>query len=199
MKNTTEQAGGVRERKRQQTLERIAEVSLHLFVANGYEETTLDAIAAAAGIARRTFFYYYKSKDEMLIALQCEGFVKALHQAFVELPMGTTRLDALRKSLPKLVASFENDRTLAIADIMDSTESLRVRKLSIFIEMESALFSAMARAWPASADQAGHRLMATIAVGVLRLSMEQWREDPDASRFAEKVRRNFDLLERVLI
>ena len=36
-------------------------------VAKGYEATTLDEIAAAAGISRRTFFYYFKSKDDILL------------------------------------------------------------------------------------------------------------------------------------
>ena len=51
---------GPRERKRQQTLARIAEAGLKLFIENGYEATTLDAIAAAAGISRRTFFLLFE-------------------------------------------------------------------------------------------------------------------------------------------
>jgi hypothetical protein len=43
---------------------------LKLFVANGYEATTLEAVAAAAGISRRTFFHYFKSKEELLLAWQ---------------------------------------------------------------------------------------------------------------------------------
>ncbi len=46
-----------RERKRKQTAQRIAETGVRMFVEKGFEETTLDAIAEAAGIARRTFFH----------------------------------------------------------------------------------------------------------------------------------------------
>jgi AcrR family transcriptional regulator len=53
---------GLRERKKRETLQRIAETGLKLFIAQGYEGTTLEAIAEAAGISRRTFFYYFKSK-----------------------------------------------------------------------------------------------------------------------------------------
>ncbi len=59
---------GLRERKRRETLRRIAEEGLKLFLTNGYEATTLDEIAEAAGISRRTFFYYLKSKEEILLA-----------------------------------------------------------------------------------------------------------------------------------
>jgi mycofactocin system transcriptional regulator len=44
-------------------LERVA---LDLFIRHGFAETTLDDIAAAAGIARRTFFGYYSSKNDVV-------------------------------------------------------------------------------------------------------------------------------------
>jgi mycofactocin system transcriptional regulator len=44
-------------------LERIA---LDLFLRHGFQETTVDDIAAAAGIARRTFFGYYSSKNDVV-------------------------------------------------------------------------------------------------------------------------------------
>jgi TetR/AcrR family transcriptional regulator, regulator of mycofactocin system len=42
-------------------LERVA---LDLFTSRGFEETTVDDVAAAAGIGRRTFFRYYASKND---------------------------------------------------------------------------------------------------------------------------------------
>jgi TetR/AcrR family transcriptional regulator, regulator of mycofactocin system len=48
------------------TPERLAEIALDLFVANGFDETTVDDVAAAAGIARRTFFAYYPSKNDLV-------------------------------------------------------------------------------------------------------------------------------------
>jgi mycofactocin system transcriptional regulator len=43
-------------------LERAAFI---LFAANGFDETTVDDIAAAAGIGRRTFFRYFPSKNDI--------------------------------------------------------------------------------------------------------------------------------------
>ena len=61
---------GLREEKRQQTLKRITQTALGLFARHGYEATTLDMIAADAGISRRTFFHYFKSKDDILLSQQ---------------------------------------------------------------------------------------------------------------------------------
>ncbi len=48
MKGASEKPEGLRERKRRETSERIIKKGLKLFVKNGYEATTLDAIAEAA-------------------------------------------------------------------------------------------------------------------------------------------------------
>lgn len=39
---------------------------MHLFASQGYEATTVDEIAAAAGVARRTFFRHFRSKEEAI-------------------------------------------------------------------------------------------------------------------------------------
>jgi AcrR family transcriptional regulator len=46
---------------------RIAAAARELFAANGYENTTVDAIAERAGVARRTFFRYFRSKDDAIL------------------------------------------------------------------------------------------------------------------------------------
>ncbi|WP_214104857.1 TetR family transcriptional regulator [Acrocarpospora catenulata] len=43
---------------------RLAEAAVALFDENGYDETTVDDIAARAGVSRSTFFRYYRSKDD---------------------------------------------------------------------------------------------------------------------------------------
>jgi AcrR family transcriptional regulator len=46
---------------------RIAAAARELFATNGYEHTTVDAIAERAGVARRTFFRYFRSKDDAIL------------------------------------------------------------------------------------------------------------------------------------
>jgi len=48
------------------TRARIAAAAFDLFAAQGYDGTTVDAIAERAGIARRTFFRYFHSKDDVI-------------------------------------------------------------------------------------------------------------------------------------
>ena len=119
---------GLRERKRRQTLQRIAEVGLSLFLRKGYEATTLDEIAAAAGISRRTFFYYFKSKDEVLLAY-LGGYAVTRICAVEPVDVETHELGLTRRALPMrglrrrhLAAALRRDAASSSAKI-SSTRS----------------------------------------------------------------------------
>ena len=53
-------------RRRSTTPEHITDVALGLFTAHGFAEVSVDDVAQAAGIARRTLFRYYASKSAIL-------------------------------------------------------------------------------------------------------------------------------------
>ncbi len=55
-----------RDRKTRETRARIAEAALDLFVSDGYAETTIDQIAEAAGVSRRTIFRHFATKEAIL-------------------------------------------------------------------------------------------------------------------------------------
>ncbi len=49
---------------REETRARIEQAALDLFTAQGFEQVTIDEIAEAAGISRRTFFRYVSAKAD---------------------------------------------------------------------------------------------------------------------------------------
>jgi len=59
-------AGQARRAKGEQTRAAIVEAALRLFRENGYEATTMRAIARAAGVATGNAYYYYSSKEELI-------------------------------------------------------------------------------------------------------------------------------------
>src|SRR5580692_3253851 len=166
---------GLRERKKRETLQRIAETGLKLFIAHGYEGTTLEAIAEAAGISRRTFFYYFKSKEEVLLAWQGSGFLDALRPAMLEESPRQAPLAAVRHCLLKLISRYETKESIIVDRLMRSTEALRARKQAIFIEMEEALFAAMRELWPQPQRRTTLRMVAMVSIGAMRLAVEDWR------------------------
>jgi AcrR family transcriptional regulator len=60
------QAGGRRDRKKDETRQALREAAHRLFAEKGFSHTTIDDITEAADVSRRTFFRYYDSKDDLL-------------------------------------------------------------------------------------------------------------------------------------
>jgi AcrR family transcriptional regulator len=56
----------LRDRKTRETRTRIAEAALDLFLSQGYVDTTIDQIARAADVSRRTVFHHFPTKSAML-------------------------------------------------------------------------------------------------------------------------------------
>ena len=164
---------GLRERKRRETLQRIAEVGLQLFLAKGYEATTLDEIAAAAGISRRTFFYYFKSKDDILLAY-LDGYGVALKAAVLENASTGAPLDVARDAVLKVATRTEAPETIATARLMRNVKALRARGQVGYLQREQALYEALCALWPGKERREGLRFVAMASMGATRLAVDTW-------------------------
>jgi len=194
MKDRVKKAEGRRERKRRKTREQILEAGLRLFVENGYDATTLDAIAAAAGISRRTFFSYFGSKEELLLARHDGGFLAALGPALRETCPGKTPLEAAEACLLDLASRYEGSDAVTVHRLMRSTDALRIRKDALFVEIERELCRAMGELWPADDRRDELRIVAMMVVGTLRLALDDWSADAAGRPLGHHLRKNFDLL-----
>jgi AcrR family transcriptional regulator len=66
---------------REDRLEKIYEKALELFVANGYEQTSLSRIAKAIGLTKAGLYHYFSSKEDLLF------FVHECHMERVFIPI----------------------------------------------------------------------------------------------------------------
>jgi AcrR family transcriptional regulator len=175
----------------------ITGAALRLFLKNGYDETTLDDIAAEADIARRTFFGYFKSKEEILHAAIDTGFIAALRTAFVRVDRDERPFDAVRRKLAQLVSRFESKESIAIERLIRSTGALWARKQVIFLRLERNLFDSLRDVW-ADEDENALRLVAMVGIAVMRLGMDTWWNDRGQRSLAAHVREAFATLKSVL-
>jgi AcrR family transcriptional regulator len=198
MSKTEKVSNDLRERKRRLTLDRIAEIGLKLFVENGYESTTLDAIAAASGISRRTFFYYLKSKEDVLMAHESGNFPHALRPTFLKQSPKQSPLDAARKTFVALASMYETKESIVADRIVRSIDTLRLRKEALLVQMEEVLAEAMYELWPDRSRRPALRLDAMMAIGTLRFARENWRKDDAARPLTHYIDEAFDLLDHRL-
>ncbi|MCC6804309.1 MAG: TetR family transcriptional regulator [Anaerolineae bacterium] len=54
-------------RKRQVVRDALSDAAAELFCKRGFEAVTVEEIAQAAGVSRRTFFRYYESKEDVMV------------------------------------------------------------------------------------------------------------------------------------
>jgi AcrR family transcriptional regulator len=197
MNNVEKAPTGLRERKRQQTLARIAETGLKLFIENGYEATTLDAIAEAAGISRRTFFYYLKSKEDVLLAHESGDIPRVLRPTFLKQSPKQSPVAAARKTFLVLASRYMAKESVLADRILRSSETLRLRKEALLIQMEEVLAEAMYELWPDEARRPELRLAAMMAMGTLRFAKDSWRQEDAAHPLTHYIDEAFDLLKQL--
>ena len=121
-------ASGLRERHRERTRAELEEAALRLFDERGYDAVTVEDIAAAADVSRRTFFRYFPGKEDVFFGDQKER-AEQLRQALAACPRQEPPLSALRHAVLVMTADIELDREqlLRRARIMAATPSLYAR------------------------------------------------------------------------
>ena len=76
----------------------LTQIGIQLFTENGYDETSVDDIAAAAGIARRTFFGYYPSKADVVWG-DFDAEVDRMSDHLAGMPADVGLMEAVRRAV----------------------------------------------------------------------------------------------------
>ncbi|HEY0930719.1 MAG TPA: helix-turn-helix domain-containing protein [Gemmatimonas sp.] len=181
---------GLRERKQRETRIRIAEKGLKLFLKHGYDAVTLDDIAEAAGISRRTFFSYFKSKEDVVLVWQTASWTTMLAELRAVSP-DTPPLEAVRAMLVRNAAPYESAQMRTIDNLMRSNDTLIARKSALYVVHEQLLYEMLCEVWRQPELRPTLRLVAMISVGVMRLSIETWRAEEGVRSAAEVLNETF--------
>ncbi|WP_280835041.1 TetR family transcriptional regulator [Mycolicibacterium frederiksbergense] len=122
---------GLRARKKQRTRAMLIEAAVALCDRQGFEETTVEQIAAVAAVSPRTFSRYFASKEAVVLAFVDE-VVELIAQELVKQPPGISDIEALFRAHVQAFLNTETapptaltaDRLLASARIISSSGAL---------------------------------------------------------------------------
>lgn len=175
---------GRREQHKLTTRRALEQSALRLFARDGFDETSVEAIAADAGVSARTFFRYFATKDEVL-EMGREERQAELRTRIREL--AATDLDDLgvvRQAVVDLARGFESDRhrVLLRQRAAASSPVLRGRLYDTFQSWEYVVAREL------GGDRSA-RVLAAVGFAVFRASMGVWLEE--GGSLPELVQRGF--------
>jgi AcrR family transcriptional regulator len=138
----------MRERTRRLAQAELTVIAQDLFVKHGYEETTVEQIAAAAGMSKRTFFRYFASKDDLVIG-KYDLLGDQMAEALRSRPEDEPVWDSMRRLFDSVLGYVDDPvlraRNDAMEHIVHSTLSLRAGYLEKLSRMQGMLVEEVAR------------------------------------------------------
>lgn len=169
---------GLRERKKAMTRLALEDAALELFTLKGFDHTTVDEIAEACNVSRRTFFRYFASKEEIFSGDK-DVHDTEMFDLIAARPADEPALESLRATLITLVADLEADRHRMVAKVRIINETPSLRSAGLEHEQSSIdlVVEALARrsAEPVSdEDRFRLRLVVQAAIGAMRAAIDRW-------------------------
>ncbi|WP_345526241.1 TetR family transcriptional regulator [Nocardioides endophyticus] len=177
---------GRRERHKQDTRVALEDAALRRFALDGYDETSVDSIAADAGVSARTFFRYFATKDEVLDMGREER--QADLRAVVAAAEGSG-LAVVRAAVTELAAGFAEDRERMMLRQRAAASSplLRGRLFDTLASWERTLALALHQRGEPHAET-----LAVVGIAVFRFAANAWLRD--GGDISVEVGRAFDAL-----
>jgi AcrR family transcriptional regulator len=126
---------GLRERKKQQTRQLIAETARGLFTERGFDQVTVAEIARAADVAEQTVYNYFPTKED-LVYWRLESFERELLAAIRDRATGVPVLEAFWQWMLRphgLLDEQPVPQGLApMARVIEESAALRAREQQVF-------------------------------------------------------------------
>jgi AcrR family transcriptional regulator len=163
---------------------------MELFAEKGFDETTIDDIAKAAEVSRRSFFRYFSSKSD-LMGQGMVSYAQALTEIIQSLPPRLSQFEVVRETaLTFLASAAAYPRTRKIMAVAARHSEAREAQLSRMAEVEDKVAQALAdRLENAQYNELVPRLLAGLTLTIIDVTLRQWFEfdQQDISRTAEEV------------
>jgi AcrR family transcriptional regulator len=176
------QALGLRERKKQQTRQLIADVARRLFAERGFEAVPVAEIARAADVSEATVFNYFPTKEDLLYS-RLEAFEEELLACIRDRSPGESVLSAFGRfvSTPRgLLASSDPDQVeylAAISRVIAESPTLLAREQQIYASYTRALAAVLAAETGAGPSDIESWIVARTLIGLHQAVVDYSRRE----------------------
>lgn len=180
---------GLREQKQEVVRDALYGAAIELFARKGFDETTVEELAQAAGVSRSTFFRHFESKDDLL-SYPMLSYAAVLTEAVRMCPPGSSQLEVVQQTVLAGIAFIltGESRTKQVIDISSRSPAARQAYQSRMTELEDNLVHAYAIRFNSKATELRPRLLAGLTLTVMNTSLLSWfrGQEPDLRVVAMK-------------
>jgi len=166
-----------RGRRPSTTREAIARRALDLFERNGFDATTVDEIAAAVGISRRTFFRYYRSKRDVVWG-EFDAELVRLRAQLMGAPPEEPMMDVVRRAVvaTNRFGAGELDELRIRMSLISTVPALVAHSAVRYTEWCEVVADFVAGRVGGSPDALGPQTVARAALGTAMAAFACWAQ-----------------------
>ena len=176
---------GLRERKKARTRASLREHALRLFREKGYQNTTVEQIAAAAEVSPSTFFRYFPTKEDLVLQ---DDMDTRMIEAFEHQPPGLGPIAAVRAASREMVASYsaaDMDLLRETTRLTMTVPEIRARAMDEFARTITVVAEAVAKRAGRSPDDLAVRAVAGAIIGVIMSITMPWEDWSEGRSFED--------------
>jgi AcrR family transcriptional regulator len=177
----------------------LARIAMRLFLERGFDQVSVDQIAAEAGISQRTFFRYYPSKDDVLLQYENQH-LERLVRALVARPESEPPYAALKAAYldTAAVEQTARDRIRQRARVMRGAPALQTRISGEIVAGNGSVAAILADRMGVDDEDLRPKIIAAATSAVAVDVWNRWVASETVDDPAELMSRAFDLLDRGL-
>ncbi len=169
-------------RRRSTTWDHLSNVAIDLFAAHGFDEVSVDDVAQAAGISRRTLFRYYPSKNALPWG-DFDAHLERMRDQLAELDPGVPIGDALRTALLAFNTFDETEtaRHRRRMRVILQTAELQAYSMTMYAGWRDVVAAFVARRLGVKPGDLVPQTVAWTMLGVALSAYEHWLADESVS------------------
>lgn len=179
----------LRDRQRADTRQRIQRQALRLFSDRGYDATTVNDVADAAGVSPMTVYRNFPTKEDLVLYDDFDQLTAATLPTLPTTGSLTDRIGRTALTILELAAAHDHDLLLARLRLMITTPALQARHLDSQFRLQEAFVSAICADDPTL--EYGARAAASAVLGVTHTALLRWAEGDGEADLANLFREAF--------
>lgn len=162
--------------KKAATRQSIQDHALRLFAENGYDETTVEDIAAAAGVSHMTFFRYFPRKEEVV---EYDEYDPIIEELIAARPAGEPPLTAIHRAVRaglQAILPADHDALLQRTRLVLANPTLRARNILAQDATRDLFARALARRAGLTEPDLACRVQASVALATVAPAITAWAD-----------------------